>query len=163
MKHFILSTFFALTLNSSFSQTKIIAFKSHSGNPTNFDANLENDNFGENPEMTMVKIYDTVKIISDSQYVEVWHLENQIHFQDSGKNYYYYKDTNFISPNNRIENNVIKENYPSTTIFKSYESNKNRKKKNKTTTNNLWLLYLVLGGSLTPFIFQFFKKNISEK
>jgi hypothetical protein len=63
-----------------------------------------------------------------------------------------------ISPQYRIDTKIIKENYPSSTVFKHYEAKKKVKKQNNTKTNSLWLLYLILGGSLTPFVFQFFKK-----
>jgi hypothetical protein len=68
-----------------------------------------------------------------------------------------------ISPNYRVDTKIIKENYPSTTVFKHYEPQKKIKNKNKTKTNNLWLLILILGGSLTPFVVQFFKRPETEK
>ncbi len=163
MKYLLIGILSTLIFNKGIAQTKIIAFKSHSGNPANFDANLENDNFGDFPEMHMIKIFDTVKVISDSQYVEVWHMENYRVLQDTLKKNYYYRDTNFISPNYRVDTKIIKENYPSTTIFKHYEPQKKIKNKNKTKTNNLWLLILILGGSLTPFVLQFFKRPETEK
>ncbi len=162
MKHLITSILLTLIFNIGFTQTKIIAFKSHSGNSADFDASLENDNFGDFPEMHLIKIFDTVKVISDSQFVEVWHHQYLGTFEDSTRKYYYNRDTNLISPNYRIDTKIIKENYPSYTIFKNYEAEKKIKKKSKTQTNNLWLLYLIVGGSLTPFVIQFFKVNKSE-
>ncbi len=162
MKHLTLSLFLILIFNHGFAQTKIIAFKSHSGNSADFDATLENDNFGDFPEMRMIKIFDTVKVISDSQFVEVWHHQYLGTIEDTSRKYFYNRDTNLISPNYRIDTKIIKENYPSSTVFKHYESDKKIKKKSKTKTNNLWLLYLILGGSLTPFIIQLFKKPETE-
>jgi hypothetical protein len=158
MKHLIITTLLTLTFNNVFSQTKIIAFKSHSGNSADFDATLENDNFGDFPEMRMIKIFDTVKVISDSQFVEVWHLENSNFMPDTTSRFYFNRDTNLIAPQYRIDTKIIKENYPSATVFKHYEAKNKVKKQSKTKTNNLWLLYLILGGSLTPFVFQFFKR-----
>ena len=106
----------------------------------------------------MIKIFDTVKVISDSQYVEVWHMENYQLLQDSLRKNYYYSDTNLIDPIYRSDTKIIKENYPPYIIFKQNEPQKKIKGKSKTKTNNLWLLYLILGGSLTPFVLQFFKK-----
>lgn len=159
MKHLTTLILLTLIFNYGFSQTKIIAFKSHSGNTANFDATLENDNFGDFPEMHMIKIFDTVKVISDSQFVEVWHHQYLRAIEDTTREYYYNRDTNLISPNYRIDTKIIKENYPSSTVFKHYETDKKIKKKSKTKTNNLWLLYLILGGSLTPFVLQFFKRT----
>jgi len=158
MKYLIITTLLTLTFNNVFAQTKIIAFKSHSGNSADFDATLENDNFGDFPEMHMIKIFDTVKVISDSQYVEVWHHQYLGTIEDTTREYYYNRDTNLISPQYRIDTKIIKENYPSSTVFKHYEAKKKVKKQNNTKTNSLWLLYLILGGSLTPFVIQFFKK-----
>ncbi len=160
MKHLTLTLFLILIFNYGFAQTKIIAFKSHSGNPVDFDATLENDNFGDFPEMHMIKIFDTVKVISDSQFVEVWHHQYLGTIEDTSRKYFYNRDTNIISPNYRVDTKIIKENYPSTTVFKQYEPQKKikNKNKNKTKTNNLWLLVLILGGSLTPFFVQFFKR-----
>ena len=162
MKYLTLSLFLILILDFGFAQTKIIAFKSHSGNPVDFDATLENDNFGDFPEMHMIKIFDTVKVISDSQFVEVWHHQYLGTIEDTSRKYYYNRDTNLISPNYRVDTKIIKENYPSTTVFKHYDAKKKIEKKSRTKTNNLWLLYLILGGSLTPFIIQFFKKPETE-
>ena len=162
MKHLTLSLFLILIFNHGFAQTKIIAFKSHSGNSADFDATLENDNFGDFPEMRMIKIFDTVKVISDSQFVEVWHHQYLGTIEDTSRKYFYNRDTNLISPNYRVDTKIIKENYPSYTVFKHYETDKKIKKKSKTKTNNLWLLYLILGGSLTPFVIQFFKKPETE-
>jgi hypothetical protein len=158
MKHLTLSLFLILIFNYGFAQTKIIAFKSHSGNPVDFDATLENDNFGDFPEMHMIKIFDTVKVISDSQFVEVWHHQYLGTIEDTSRKYFYNRDTNIISPNYRVDTKIIKKNYPSTTVFKHYEAKKHINKKSRTKTNNLWLLYLILGGSLTPFVLQYFKK-----
>lgn len=159
MKHLITLLLLTLIVNFGFTQTKIIAFKSHSGNADRFDASLENDNFGDFPEMHMIKIFDTVKVISDSQFVEVWHHQYLSTIEDTSRKYYYNRDTNLISPNYRIDTKIIKENYPSTTVFKHYEVKKKIKKKSKAKTNNLWLLYLIVGGSLTPFVIQFSKRT----
>lgn len=159
MKYLTTLIILTLIVNFGFTQTKIIAFKSHSGNSADFDATLENDNFGDFPEMRMIKIFDTVKVISDSQFVEVWHHQYLGTIEDTTRKYYYNRDTNMISPNYRIDTKIIKENYPSPTVFKHYEIDKKIKKKSKTKTNNLWLLYLILGGSLTPFVIQFFKRT----
>ncbi len=158
MKHLTIFILLTLNFNNAFSQTKIIAFKSHSGNSADFDATLENDNFGDFPEMRMIKIFDTVKVISDSQFVEVWHHQYLGTIEDTTREYYYNRDTNLISPQYRIDTKIIKENYPSATVFKHYEAKKKIKNRSKTKTNNLWLLVLILGGSLTPFVFQFFKR-----
>lgn len=162
MKHLTLSLFLILIFNCGFAQTKIIAFKSHSGNPVDFDATLENDNFGDFPEMHMIKIFDTVKVISDSQFVEVWHHQYLGTIEDTSRKYYYNRDTNLIAPKYRIDTKIIKENYLPNTVFQHYEATKKIKKKSKTKTNNLWLLYLILGGSLTPFVLPFFKKSSTE-
>ena len=159
MKYLIITILLILTFSNAFSQTKIIAFKSHSGNADKFDATLENDNFGDFPEMRMIKIFDTVKVISDSQFVEVWHHQYLGTIEDTTREYYYNRDTNLISPQYRIDTKIIEENYPSSTVFKHYEAKKKIKNRSKTKTNNLWLLVLILGGGLTPFVIQFFKRT----
>jgi hypothetical protein len=162
MKYLTTLILLTLIIKFGFTQTKIIAFKSHSGNSADFDATLENDNFGDFPEMHMIKIFDTVKVISDSQFVEVWHIENYQLLQDSIRKIYYYRDTNLIDPIYRSDTKIIKENYPPYIIFKQNEPQKKIRRKSRTKTNNLWLLYLILGGSLTPFVIQFFKKPETE-
>jgi hypothetical protein len=160
------NTFFILLLscvfNTAFGQTKIIAFKSHSGNTANFASCLDTDHFGELPSMKFQTIYDTVKIISDSQFVEVWHISHpQLNSSKESENHFN-RDTHLIAPAYRESANEIQNNYPSTTVFQGKVKSKKTKKmklKSKTKTTHLWFMHLLIGGSVLPYLLHQFSSS----
>lgn len=148
----------------SIAQTKMIAFKSHSGNPALFDPRTEMDNFGELPTMQsqLVPKYDTVKVISDSQIVEIWHYRNVFNFQvpDSAA-IKHFSDTVVTDPTLLKDTTYLKSMYPETTILRpKVHSKKVSPKRSRSKNNDLWLLYLLVGGTLiSGFMFPFLTKK----
>jgi len=152
----ILALLFSIIITTSFAQTKLIAFKSHSGNMKNFDLALNNelfDNEGSNfggPVPIRTYYLDSVIYISSSASVRIQKVYSRFNNEpkDSARFIRIEKDTLYNDPlfskNHSLDSikSVLKtskqyDNNIKKAVFIGYDNKKTKGEKNKNNLDNI--------------------------